>query len=342
MRIELEGALKRFGSDVVAVSDLDLAIESGEFFALLGPSGCGKSTTLRLVAGLEQLDAGIIRFDGAPVADNTRHTAPEDRGVGLVFQDYALFPHLTVADNIAFPLEHFSTGERIARIKELTGMVGIEGLDRRYPHELSGGQQQRVALARAMANHPSIMLLDEPFSNLDASLRGTTREDVKAVLASQGITTILVTHDREEAFSLADRVGVMVDGELEQVGTPEEIYAVPAGRTVARLGGSASLLPGVANGSTVHCEIGTFTLAAHQQGEVDVLIRPETLRLIPNEHGMARVIGRSFLGPVWQFALELPSGQIVPARVDGMTAHSIDGACDVGVQGAVVAFPVAW
>ncbi|MCG8479626.1 MAG: ABC transporter ATP-binding protein, partial [Spirochaetales bacterium] len=197
--ITIDGVTKRFGRDTIAVNDLSLTVEPGRFLSLLGPSGCGKSTTLRLLAGLETPDVGSIRLAETPVADERRWVPPEERRVGMVFQDYALFPHLTVGENIAFALRRDDAARRRRRIDELMELVGMTGLARRYPHQLSGGQQQRVALARALAANPAVVLLDEPFSNLDAALRESTRAEVSAILKGAGATTILVTHDQEEA-----------------------------------------------------------------------------------------------------------------------------------------------
>lgn len=335
--IRLSSVAKRFGS-VEAVKDVTLEIAAGEFFALLGPSGCGKSTTLRLLAGLEQPDEGAVHFGAKLVADRTNCVAPEHRGVGLVFQDYALFPHLTVRENIGFGLRELSRFRRSQRVNQLAEMVGIDGLTGRYPHELSGGQQQRVALARAMANRPTLMLLDEPFSNLDAALRSVTRDDVKAVLAAEGITTVLVTHDREEALSLADRVGVMHEGVLAQVGTPEEIYHNPRTRDVATLGGAATFLTGTAHGATVECELGILPLAQEREGSVEIMIRPEALRLHSNSHGRGRVEKRSFLGPYQQISVRLPSGAVIPVRADAAQLMPIASCCEIRVNGPVVAF----
>ncbi|HET6498833.1 MAG TPA: ABC transporter ATP-binding protein, partial [Coriobacteriia bacterium] len=196
---------KEYQPGVPAVDGITLSVERGEFFSLLGPSGCGKTTTLRLIAGLEGLTSGSIVIDGVEVSNSASHVPPERRQVGIVFQDYALFPHMTVFENIAFGLYGKPKDAVRARVSELLDVVGLPGVGRQYPHELSGGQRQRVALARSLAPAPAIMLLDEPFSNLDAELRASLREETRAILKSRGATTILVTHDREEAFSLSDR-----------------------------------------------------------------------------------------------------------------------------------------
>ena len=222
--IRLDGVTKRFG-DVAAVDSASLCVDRGEVVALLGPSGCGKTTLLRLIAGFERPDGGSVTVDGRLVASPATWIAPEERRVGMVFQDYALFPHLTVAENVGFGLPRRA---RATRVPELLAIVGLDGLERRYPHELSGGQQQRVALARALAPSPELVLLDEPWSNVDPFLRETLRAEVAEIIRPLGVTVLLVTHDREEAFSLADRIALMRDGSVVQEGTAEELYFAPA------------------------------------------------------------------------------------------------------------------
>ncbi len=337
--IALNGVTKRFGRDSVAVDNLSLTVEPGRFLSLLGPSGCGKSTTLRLLAGLETPDTGSIHLAGACVADERRWVSPEDRRVGMVFQDYALFPHLTVGENIAFALRREDTARRRRRIHELTELVGMGGLARRYPHQLSGGQQQRVALARALAANPAVVLLDEPFSNLDAALRESTRAEVAAILRRAGTTTILVTHDQEEAFSLADTVAVMFDGAVVQCAAPREIYLNPASRRVATFVGGASFLDGEAAGDTVHCVLGALPLAASAYGPVTVLIRPDSLTVRFTEDGAARIESRRFFGPYQSIVLRLPDGSTVEARLSPHTAVTDGAPCAVGVTGPVVSYP---
>jgi iron(III) transport system ATP-binding protein len=291
--IRLEGVRKSFGP-VVAVREATLCVERGEVVALLGPSGCGKTTLLRLIAGFERPDAGTVEIDGRPAAGGTTWVPPERRRVGMVFQDYALFPHLTVAANVGFGL---SRAERAERVPELLELVGLEGLGGRYPHELSGGQQQRVALARALAPAPEVVLLDEPWSNVDPHLRESLRAEVAGVLRPLGVTAVLVTHDREEAFSLADRIALVRDGTVVQEGTPEELYFAPASRWAAEFVGSVNVLTGQVEGGTVHTSLGTFSAnGAAGATEVEVLVRPELLELRPDRDGEGEVVGREFRG----------------------------------------------
>ena len=321
--IHLRGVRKRFGP-VVAVDDATLCVERGEVVALLGPSGCGKTTLLRLIAGFERPEAGAVEIAGVPVAGGHVWVPPERRRVGMVFQDYALFPHLTVADNVAFGL---ARAQRETRVRELLALVDLEGLGRRYPHELSGGQQQRVALARALAPSPEVVLLDEPWSNIDPQLRESLRAEVVGILRPLGVTAVLVTHDREEAFSLADRIALVRDGTVVQEATPEELYFAPASRWVAEFVGGGNILAGRVEGELVHTSLGSFAAnGAAGAAEVEVLVRPELLELEPDPAGEGEVVGREFRGHdvfyrVLAHGVELvsqrPSTEVVPlgARV---------------------------
>src|SRR5688572_18228353 len=252
--IRLEGVTKRFG-DETAVGSASLCVGRGEVVALLGPSGCGKTTLLRLVAGFERPDSGSVEVAGRTVAGAGTWVEPEQRRVGMVFQDYALFPHLTVAENVGFGLPR---RQRPVRVPELLSIVGLDGLGRRYPHELSGGQQQRVALARALAPSPELVLLDEPWSNVDPFLRESLRAEVTDIMRPLGVTVVLVTHDREEAFSLADRIALMRDGTIVQEGTAEQLYFAPASRWAAEFVGAANVLSGRVVAGRVETAIGAF------------------------------------------------------------------------------------
>jgi len=336
--ISCKGLSKSFG-EVRAVRDLSLEVERSSAIALLGPSGCGKTTTLRLIAGFEHPDAGTVAVGGRTLAGPGTFVPPERRRIGLVFQDYALFPHLDVAGNVAYGL---GRGADASRVGEVLGLVGLSGLGDRSVEELSGGQQQRVALARALAPEPELILLDEPFSNLDASLRAKLRHEVREILVAQGITTILVTHDQEEALSFADVVAVMSEGRVEQIGTPEEVYSRPATRWVAGFLGDVEILPGMAREGSVECELGTVRARGDLEGEVDVLVRPESLAIDtaqppdrPSKEAV--VVSRRFYGHDQLLELRLDSGRLVHARRLGFPAwHAgdrvrvwIDGPADV-------------
>jgi iron(III) transport system ATP-binding protein len=318
--VRLTGASKRFG-DVVAVGEAFLCVDRGGIVAVLGPSGCGKTTLLRLIAGFERPDSGTVEVGGRTVADPWTWISPEERRVGMVFQDYALFPHLTVAQNVGFGLQRRA---RTERVRELLSLVGLDGLGRRYPHELSGGQQQRVALARALAPAPQLVLLDEPWSNVDPFLRETLRGEVAEIIRSLDVTAILVTHDREEAFSVADRISLMRDGRVVQEGTPEELYFAPKSRWAAGFVGAANLLRGKIDNGLVHTAVGSFSTNGAAGGEVEVLVRPELLELAPDPSGAAEVVVREFRGHDVFYRVRLdgielvsqrPSNEIVPLGV---------------------------
>ncbi|MEQ8449955.1 MAG: ABC transporter ATP-binding protein [Nitratireductor sp.] len=300
-KLELRGVQHRY-DDVVAVERLDLAVQAGEVVCLLGPSGCGKTTALRVAAGLEPVADGEVLLDGRVVSAPGRHTPPERRNVGLVFQDYALFPHLSIAENIAFGLEALSGGGRAQRIDEVLKRVGLAGYKDSYPHELSGGQQQRIALARALAPDPAIVLMDEPFSGLDARLRDRVRDKTLHVLKQSGAACLMVTHDAEEAMYMADRIAVMREGRLIQIGTPEELYCNPADAFVAAFFGEVNhIYSAVANGA-VETPIGNLRADGFREGEaVDVVVRPEAIQLHPAERtsygpGYAKVLAARMLG----------------------------------------------
>lgn len=304
---------KRFNG-VVALDGITLEVRAGEFFCLLGSSGSGKTTLLRLIAGLERPETGAISIGNRAVAGPGAWVPPEQRGVGMVFQDFALFPHLDVRRNVAFGMPRVA--DPGSRVRELLELVGLTGLESRFPFELSGGQQQRVALARTLAGEPGIIALDEPFSNLDAGLRRKLREDVRDILTKCGCTVIYVTHDQEEALSLSDRVAVMHAGRILQVDTPRNVYERPSSRKVAELTGEANLLPGLARNGEVRCELGSFALdrPAMPAGAVEVMIRPENLTVTPDPAGGGTVVRLGYLGHDQVAKVELASGRRLIAR----------------------------
>lgn len=337
--IELRDVSKSFRRGAPAVKHVSLQVPRGALLALLGASGCGKTTTLRLIAGLETPDSGEIALAGRRVAGGGAWTPPERRRVGMVFQDYALFPHLSVRDNVAFGLSGRPSAERAARAAQLLALAGLEELADRYPHQLSGGQQQRVALARALAPDPQVILLDEPFSNLDAVLRKTTREEVRRILRDAGTTAVFVTHDQEEAFSVADVVAVMRDGMIEQIGAPHEIYLRPASRSVATFVGEANFVAANARGLLAECVLGAVTLDAPMNGSVEVMVRPEALDLRPDPAGRGQVEQIIFFGHDQLVAVRMSDGIIVQARTGPRVDLAPGARVAVSVQGVAVAFP---
>ena len=293
--LRVTGLTRRFpGSHTPAVADATFELHTGEILGLLGPSGCGKTTTLRMIAGFEHPDGGEISLDGRSIVNEP----VERRRIGFVFQDYALFPNRTVLGNVLFALRAKRRAIRAQRADELLSMVGLTRERDRYPHELSGGQQQRVALARALAADPELILLDEPFSNLDAALREATRRDVRTLLKCAEVSAILVTHDQEEALSFCDRVGVMHAGLIEQIDTPEAIYLQPATSFVAQFLGRANLLRAYAEGEWAHTELGTIPIAPAAWGSVLVSLRPEHIGLREPDNGAPRaeILTREFRG----------------------------------------------
>ncbi|RZH67658.1 ABC transporter ATP-binding protein [Natrinema altunense] len=317
--LELDGIAKQFGSEEV-IGDLSLAVRDGEILTLLGPSGCGKTTTLRLIAGLEKPNAGHVRLQDETVAGDGRFVPPEERGVGVVFQDFALFPHLTAHENVAFGLQEWADAERDARVDELLELVGLADHGEDYPDELSGGQQQRIALARSLAPEPEMLLLDEPFSNLDVDLRVEMREEVRRIIKETGVTAISVTHDQEEALSISDRVAVMNDGDIEQIDTPQQVFQQPESRFVAGFLGHASFLPGEVHGDHVETALGRVLrddvhgLAHQYDGSiVDLLVRPDDVTAYPAAEAEAdgRVVYRRYLGPTVLYRVELDGGETI-------------------------------
>jgi iron(III) transport system ATP-binding protein len=322
--VVLADVRKRFGP-TAAVDGVSLEVEDGELLSLVGPSGCGKSTLLLLVAGLLAPDAGSVQVGGRAVAGAATWVPPEDRQVGVVFQDAALFPHLRVSENVAFGLPRGR--DRADRVAELLERVDLPDVGRRYPHELSGGQQQRVALARALAPRPRVVLFDEAFGNLDSALRTSVREQTVTALRESGAAGVFVTHDQTEALAVGDRVAVMRRGRLEDLAAPAAAFHAPATRFSAALLGDADFLPGHQEGTTVETEVGRLLAAPAGAGEVEVMLRPHEVTFVPARDGAARVVGREFRGAHYLYRLRLPSG----ALVRSVQPHTVDVATDTAV-----------
>jgi iron(III) transport system ATP-binding protein len=320
--IRLRGVSKSFGA-TRAVREVTLDIERGQLMAVLGPSGCGKTTLLRVIAGFEAPDAGCVNVGDEVVAGTGRFVPPERRRVGMVFQDYALFPHLTVEANVAFGLARRPREEREALTLHAIELVGLQHKRTRHPHELSGGERQRVALARALAPEPEVVLLDEPFSSLDATLRAGLRREVELILRDAEATALLVTHDQEEALSLADRLAVMREGRIVQVGAPEEVYGRPASRWAAQFVGEVNVLAGVARGEGVETELGLFDLRAPATGPVHVAVRPEQLELSARHDGNAEVVAREFRGHDVLYRLRHEGGRTVLVQLPSLELHEV-------------------
>ncbi|MFW6321098.1 MAG: ABC transporter ATP-binding protein [Halohasta sp.] len=317
--LELDGVTKAFDEEV-AVREVSLGVERGELLTLLGPSGCGKTTTLRMIAGLESPTEGTIRIEDEQVADADHATAPESRDVGIVFQDFALFPHLSVRENIAFGLTDATDAEADERVDDLLELVDMPDHGEKSPDQLSGGQKQRVALARSLAPEPEVLLLDEPFSNLDVRLRVEMREEVRSILKEAGVTAISVTHDQEEALSISDRVAVMNDGRIEQLDRPERIFEQPTSRFVASFLGRASFLTSYVHDGVLKTGVGSFdaqTLDGYTEEyegiAVDVLVRPDDLRAgrAADEQTDGEVTSRQYVGPSFIYRVDLDSGDTV-------------------------------
>ncbi len=307
-------------SDERAVDGVSLQVNRGELLTLLGPSGCGKTTTLRLIAGLEQPTDGTVAIDGDVLASPRDMVSPEDRNIGLVFQNFALFPHLDVGENIAFGIREWDDEATEARVNELLELVELTDHRSKMPSQLSGGQRQRVALARSLAPEPDVILLDEPFSNLDVRLRVEMREEVRRILKAAGVTAISVTHDQEEALSISDRVAIMNDGRIEQVGKPETVFENPESRFVASFLGRASFLPGRVRGDVVETRLGTVSteglhgpLEAYDGAQIDVLVRPDDIEAVPAPEAAAdgHVVHRQYNGPSFVYRIDLVDGGVV-------------------------------
>lgn len=322
------------GQDQAAVEDVSLGLRAGEIGVLIGPSGCGKTTLLRAVAGLERACAGRITLGGEIVSDEAHHMPAEHRRIGMVFQDYALFPHLDVARNVAFGIAGQPRAQREARVAEVLRLVGLDGMQKRFAHELSGGQQQRVALARALAPQPRLLLLDEPFSNLDVDLRERLAHEVRGILKAAGATALFVTHDQLEAFAIGDRIGVMHQGHLHQWDDAYALYHRPATRFVAEFIGHGVFTPAqiIAHGDgvVVHTPLGSLENieecplpGAYPDGECDVLLRADDIVHDDDAPVRARIVRKAFRGSEFLYTLQLPGGETVMAHVPSHHNHAV-------------------
>jgi iron(III) transport system ATP-binding protein len=352
--LDVRGLRVAYGAAACVLDALTLTLAHGEIGCVVGASGCGKTTLLRAIAGFLPVEAGSIRIDGTEVASARLQLPPEKRGVGLVFQDYALFPHLSVEDNVGFGLRGVSGAERAERVRDMLSLVGLTANARRFPHELSGGQQQRVALARALAPRPKLLLMDEPFSNLDVELRARLGAEVRQILKASGTSAILVTHDQQESFAISDRVGVMLDGRLEQWDRPYELYHRPATRYVADFIGEGVFLPAkVLNPQRVSIELGVLRGeiplpcqsgcdACGKGCHVEVLLRPDDVVHDDASPMTAEVVRKIFRGGDFIYTLRLDSGQDVLALVPSHHDHAIGERIGIRLDADhVVTFPAA-
>ena len=337
--LEINDVSVSFG-DTEVLSGISLELESKQLLAVLGASGAGKSTLMRLIAGFDSVGGGSIVLDGEILSDSLRTVAPERRSIGIVPQDSALFPHLNVSQNIGFGLSGLSKEAKAERVGELLRLIRMEEFASRMPQELSGGQVQRVALARALAPRPKLVLLDEPFSALDAELRGQLREEVRQVLRAEGATAVLVTHDQEEALSLADRVAVLREGKIIQVGSPSEIYNSPADVGIATFLGESVLVDGKVSGGKILTDLGSLSALNNViEGATGVVaIRSENFYLQPNPTGDSEVVGRVFFGHDALVEVQTPKLRI-RARSNGPFAPEVGMRVTVWVRGAVNFYP---
>ncbi|MGB4468006.1 MAG: ABC transporter ATP-binding protein [Azovibrio sp.] len=338
-QLEIIDLVQRYGTQTV-VQNVSLAVEAGRIACLLGPSGCGKTTLLRCIAGFEEVAGGEIRLQGASVSRPGFRLPTEKRRIGMVFQDYALFPHLTVEQNVAFGLGSQGAAEKLERVNHLLTLVGLSGQGHKFPHELSGGQQQRVALARALAPRPELILLDEPFSNLDVDLRERLSLEVRDILKREGSTAILVTHDQYEAFAMADEIGIVAEGRIQQWDTPYTLYHQPANRFVADFIGQGVLVPGQVIGehqvrialgvldsvAPVECSKGCGTCNGKRPDHscnVDVLLRPDDVIHDDASATRAKVLNKAFRGADFLYTLELAGGTRVLSLVPSHHDHAL-------------------
>ncbi|MBB86938.1 MAG: ABC transporter ATP-binding protein [Xanthomonadales bacterium] len=342
MQLSLNTLSKRY-ADRTVLHGVSLQLDAGEIGCVLGPSGCGKTTLLRLIAGFDQPDTGAIRTGETILSSAETHVPAERRRIGMVFQDHALLPHLDVASNVAFGLRHLTRAERHQRVTAVLELVGLQGYETAYPHALSGGQAQRVALARSLAPEPKMILLDEPFSNLDTELRERLSQEVREILKRAGMTALMVTHDQLEAFAMADRIAVMSAGVLQQWDTPYNLYHRPANRFVARFVGEGVLLPGRADGDDgATTELGLLRgeWVGAPVSDVDVLLRPDDIEHDDASPQQAVVVRKAFRGAQILYTLQLDSGARVLSLVPSHHNHRIGE--PIGIRVAtdhVVVFP---
>jgi iron(III) transport system ATP-binding protein len=353
--LECRGLAKQFAG-VPAVDGLNLSVPFGKVLALVGPSGCGKTTALRIIAGFERPERGTIHLGGRPVCGPGSIVPPEKRKIGMVFQEGALFPHLTVEQNVAYGLP--KAGKHNGRVDEVLELVGLHGLRRRMPHELSGGQQQRVALGRALAPNPELLLLDEPFSNLDPKLREQVRRDFREIVRASHATTVFVTHDQEEALYLGDLISVINQGRVQQTGTPEQIFHSPATRFVAEFIGMVDFLPASWNGDRLSTELGSMEWPGEwpgslplrlplrlsgeskppqadepkTEGSLEVMVRPDCLECYPAEDGQGVIVEREFRGGSYLYSIGLPSGRQIRCLLPHTTEYSKGAAVEVRLR----------
>jgi iron(III) transport system ATP-binding protein len=330
--ISVDGIAVHYGN-TVAIDDFSLDVEVGSLVALVGPSGCGKTTALRAIAGFERPSSGTIRIRGTVVSDGNTMIAPEGRNVGMVFQEYALFPHISVAENVGYGVR--GSG-RVSRVQEVLELVGLEDHGDRFPHELSGGEQQRVALARALAPEPDVVLLDEPFSNLDAPQRERMRRELRKILKAARVTAVFVTHDQAEALAIADIIAVMRDGHIRQVGTPDDVYTAPVSPWVAKFLGDAVLFNGTAANGSVATALGPVPTELTDGTEAKVMIRPEWIMPTASDDGTGLVVDREFYGHDQRVEIELNEGELVEALVPTRKAIHVGDRVDIELADSIV------
>ncbi len=330
--ISVENVSVSYG-DAGALDDFSLDVAQGSLVALVGPSGCGKTTALRVIAGFQHPDEGKVTIHGTVVVGNGKDVPPEKRNVGMVFQEYALFPHISVAENVGYGVRG---ADRIQRVHDVLKLVGLEHHGSRFPHELSGGEQQRVALARALAPQPDVVLLDEPFSNLDAPQRERMRRELRKILKGAGATAVFVTHDQAEALAIADVIAIMRDGRIVQFGIPDDVYAEPVDPWVARFLGDAILLSGVVQDGHVATILGSIDTRLPAGSHTDVMIRPEWISPRIDPDGRGKVVDREFYGHDQRVEIELPGGERIEALVPTANRMTVGDRVDLEIVDAIV------